>query len=323
MSLLPKSGTRDTRQMDIVAKVTDNFKKMRNYYLLITLTAISVCSNGQNSNTDTDKIVKYFEWTEKIEYLKEPEYNRTILADNEKNRDTLFLQNFMAMNYDSVKLYNDFPYQPKELVKYLYAIDLNGDNLLDVFYQGPTGGEPNIIQIFLNEGHRYKKVFTGYQDIVNMKFEKDKLVSFRLFNPGCCADPQILEYNYEITYKKDEPIFSLNKSIGYLRLTEKVENSFNPVQKFAITVDKSNLRKECYFFDDAEHPVNGSRGNITATYKRGAKGKAIGFKRDQENEWIYVLMEPTSKIEQCVFSNFMEQPTQIYGWILKKDTNLE
>lgn len=296
---------------------------MRNYYVLIILTAISFYSYGQNSKADTDKIVKYFEWTNKIEYLKQPEYKRTILADNEKNRDTLFLQNFLATYYNSVKLYHEFPYQPKDLVKFLYAIDFNGDNLLDVFYQGPTGAEPNITQIFLNKGDCYKKVFTGYQNIVQMTFNKDKLVSFRLYNPGCCADPQTVEYNYEINYKKDKPIFSLTRTIGYLYLTEKAENTFNPVREFAITVNKSNLRKECYFFDDVEHPVNGSRGNITATYENGAKGKAIGFKKDQENEWIYVLMDPTSKIEHCDFSTFMAQPTYIYGWILKKDTNLK
>lgn len=296
---------------------------MRNYYLIITLTAISFYSYGQNSKTDTDKIVKYFEWTGKIEYLKEPEYNRTILADIEKNRDTLFLQNFMAIYYDSVKQYDEFPFQPKDLVKYLYAIDLNGDNLLDIFYQGPSGGEPNITQIFLNQGDRYRKVFTGYQDIVDMTFKKNKLVSFKLYNPGCCADPQTLEYNYQINYNKDEPKFILSATTGFLYLTEKAENSFNPTRDFAITVDKSNLRKECYFFDDVEHPVNGSRGNITATFTRGAKGKALGFKKVQENEWIYVLMEPTSKIEHCDFSNFMAQPTHIYGWILMNDTNLK
>ena len=296
---------------------------MRNHYLIITLTVVSFSSYGQNSKADTDKIVEYFEWTDKIEYLKEPEYNRTILADNEKNRDSIFLQDFIAMYYDSVKLYDEFPFQPKDLVKYLYAIDINGDNLLDVFYQGPSGGEPNITQIFLNQGDRYKKVFMGYQDIVNMTFKKNKLVSFKLYNPGCCADPQTLEYNYQINYNKDEPKFILSATTGFLYLTEKAENSFNPTREFAITVDKSNLRKECYFFDDVEHPVNGSRGNITATYTRGAKGKALGFKKVQENEWIYVLMEPTSKIEHCDFSNFMAQPTHIYGWILKNDTNLK
>jgi hypothetical protein len=297
--------------------------KMRTNYILIIFTAISFYSYGQIDKTSTDKIVKYFEWTGKIEYLKSPEYNRTTLADYERNRDTILLQNFIAMNYDSVKLYDEFPYQLQDLAKYLYTIDLNDDNLLDVFYQGPTGGELNITQIFLNQGFCYKKVFTGYQDIVQMEFNENKLVSFRLFNPGCCADPQIVEYNYEITYKRNEPNFSLNKSIGYLYLTEKAENTFNPVLEFAITVDKSNLRKECYPLDDVEHPVNGSRGNITATYKKGSKGMAIGFKKDQDTEWIYVLMEPTTKIEYCDFSIFMAQPTYIYGWVLKKDTNLK
>ena len=296
---------------------------MRNYYLLITLTAISFCLHGQNSNADTDKIVQYFEWTEKIERLKEPDYNRTILADYEKNRDTLLLHDFIAMYYDSMNLYNEFPYQTRELVKYLYAIDINGDELLDVFYQGPTGGELNITQIFLNKGTYYKKVFTGYQDIVQMAFNKSKLVSFKLYNPGCCADPQTVEYFHEITYNKDEPIFSLSKTIGYFYPTEKVKNSFNPVQDFFVTVEKSNLRKECYFLDGVEHPVTGGEGNIIAAYKRGAKGKALGHKKDGKNEWIYVLMVSSDKIDHCEFSTFMEQPTEIYGWILKTDTNLK
>lgn len=298
---------------------------MPNHNLLITLTFISFCSFGQNNKTDNDKIVKYFDWAsnEKIEYVKEPEYYRTLLADYEKNRDTLFLHSFMATYYDSVKQYDEFPFKPDDLVKYIYAIDFNGDNLLDIFYQGPTGGEPNITYIFLNQGDHFKKVFSGFQDIVEMAFDNNKLVSFKLYNPGCCADPQTLEYFYEVTYKNDKPDFFLTKSVGYLYLTEKPEGSFNPVKKFKITADKSNLRKECYFLDGVKHPVNWSNGNITATYKRGAKGKAIGFKKDQESEWVYVLMEPSSKIEQCDFSTFLKQPTYIYGWLLKKDTNLK
>jgi hypothetical protein len=296
---------------------------MRNYQLLIILTTISFCTFGQNSKTDTDKIVKYFEWTDKIEYLKSPEYNQSILSGFEKNRDTIFLRNFLSTYYDSVKLYDEFPYLPNDLVKYIYAIDLNGDNLLDIFYQGPTGGEQNITQIYLNHKGSFRKVFKGYQDIVDIKFNKNRLVSFKLYNPGCCADPQTVEYNYEITYKKDEPKFSLIKTVGYFYPTEKPKNSFNPVQDFSITVGKSKLRKECYFLDTVEHPITGGEGNIIATYKKNAIGKAIGFKKDGEIEWIYVLMVTPDKIEKCEFSTFLEHPTEIYGWILKTDTDLK
>lgn len=297
--------------------------KMRTSLLFIILVTVSVCSHAQDNKANEDKIVKYFEWTNKIKHLKLPECSETILSENEKNRDTLFLQNFLKLNYDSVKLYTEFQYQPMDLIKYLYAIDFNGDHLLDVFYQGPTGAEGNVTQIFLNKGGNFKKVFAGYQCFMHMTFSKDRLISFRLYNPGCCADPQIVEYDYEVTYQKHEPIFSLNKTIGYLYYTETTENTFNPVRNFVINVDKSNLRHECYFFDDVEHPVYGCKGNITATYKNGAKGTAIGYKKEEQNEWIYVLMDPTTSIENCSFSTFMDQPTYIYGWILKKDTDLK
>lgn len=95
--------------------VANNLRKMSANYILIILTAISFYSYGQIDKAGTDKIVKYFDWTGKIEYLKSPEYNRTTLADYERNRDSILLQNFIAMNYDSVKLYDEFPCQLQDL----------------------------------------------------------------------------------------------------------------------------------------------------------------------------------------------------------------
>lgn len=302
---------------------TNNFKWMRNFYLLIISIGISFYTFGQNSRTDTDIIVKYFEWTNNIEYLKTPEYNQLVLSDYEKNRDTIYLQNFLKVYYDSVKLYDKFPYKPNDLVKYLYTIDINGDNLLDIFYQGPTGGEPNITQIYLNHKGSFRKVFKAYQNIVDMKFNKNRLISFKIYNPGCCADPQTVEYNYDVSYKNEELKFSLNNTVGFFYPTEKPKNTFSSVINFCVTSNHSKLRKECYFLDKVEHPVTGGEGNIIATYKKSATGKAIGFKKDGTTEWIYALMVTPKKIESCEFSTFMEQPTEIYGWILKTDTDLK
>lgn len=292
-------------------------------HIFVLFAAFSICSYAQDNKADQDKIEEYFEWTNNLKHIKLPEENQAILAGNEKTRDTLFLQAFLNLNYDRVKLYNEFPYQPKDLIKFLYSIDFNGDNLLDVFYQGPTGAEANVTQIFLNKGDCYKKVFNGYQNIIQMAFSNDRLLSFRLYNPGCCADPQIVEYDYKVTYQKNEPSFSLVKTTGYLYYTESTANIFNPAREFIIDVDKSNLRQECYLFNDVEHPVYGCTGNIIATYKVGSRGRAIGYKKEDEKEWLYVLMDPTTSIEKCSFSTFIEQPTYIYGWILKKDTDLK
>jgi hypothetical protein len=307
-------------------------KTRANYILTILSTAI-FCSCGQQkketvdnkvdpeTQTDSAKFEQYFQWTTNIDYIKAYEYDLSVLPSTEKNRDTVMLLNFLTANYDSVKLYADFPYQPADLVKSVYAIDFNGDDLLDIIYDGGTGGEQNITQLFLNKGDHYKKVFSGYQDIIKADFSNNRLNSFTLINPGCCADPQIAEYYYSVKYIDNEPTFNLDKTIGYLSHTEKPKKSFSETKEFTVQTDKSKLRSDCYALDNLEHPVYGGNGNAIATYKTGSKGKALGIKNDNGVEWIYALMNSNNKIDSCDFPTFLEHPTEIKGWILKTDTD--
>lgn len=306
--------------------------KATTYILIIILGAIPICTLGQDNLSKNDKtqylidsakIENYFQWENSIEYQNIYKFDSKVLSNNEKKREIQFLTNFIENNYDSVKLYDKFPFSPAMLIDYLYAIDINGDNLLDIFYQGPTGGEPNITQIFLNKGEKFERVFKEYQDVIQMAFKNNKLTLLTLINPGCCADPQIVEYYYKITYKNNSPFFSLDKTIGYLSMTEQVETKFELIREFTSLNKETKLRNNCYFFDDIEHPVYGGNGNIIATYKKGSTGRAIGSKKDADQEWIYVLMDSTNEMVSCDFPTFLEHPTEIYGWILKTDTDLK
>lgn len=302
-------------------------------YIWTILTTLLFCSCGQqknetvdnnadqNAQTDSAKLERYFQWTEKMDYIKAYDYDLSVLPTTEKNRDTVMLFNFLTTNYDSVKLYADFPYQPTDLVKSIFAIDFNGDNLLDIIYDGPTGGEQNVTQLFLNKGDHYEKVFSGYQDIIKADFSNNRLNSFTLINPGCCADPQIVEYYYSVKYHDNKQTFTLDKTIGYLSQTEKPQRQLSEFKEFVVQTNNAKLRSDCYKFDNVEHPVYGTNGNAIATYKSGSKGKALGMKKDKDVEWIYAIMNSDNKIDSCDFPTFKEQPTELRGWILKTETD--
>lgn len=275
-------------------------------------------NNEQKALTDSAKVEQYYRWSEKVEYIKVYNFDLSVLAKTEKNRDTVMLLNFITSYYDSIKLFDEFPYTPEVLVKSVYAIDFNGDELLDIIYDGPTGWEQNVTQLFLNKGTHYEKVFSGFQDVIEADFSNNRLISFTLINPGCCADPQIVEYYYSVTYADNNPQFKLNKTIGYLDGTEKPQKLLTPPKKFYIRKDNTKLRTDCYILDNVDL-VYASNGNVIANYKSGSTGLALGFKKDKNVEWIYAIMDANNKFETSDFSTFKEQPTYIKGWLLKTD----
>lgn len=298
-------------------------------YILTIITTVTLCSCGkqkksdQITQTDSAKFEQYFLWTEKNEYINAYNQDLSILSKIEKNRDTISLLNFLATNFESVKPNGDYQFKPADLINYVYGIDFNGDSLLDIIYDGASGGEQNITQLFLNKVNHYQKVFSGYQDIIEAKFTDNRLTSFVLFNPGCCADPQIVEYYYSVKYKANEPAFTLDKTIGYLDHTEKPQTQFNTSKEVTVKYSNAKLRSDCYILDNVEHPQYGSNGNVMATFAIGSKGKALGMKIHKGVEWIYVRMNSDNKIDSCNFDTFKEQPTEIRGWMLKKDITLK
>jgi hypothetical protein len=295
--------------------------KTSSKYILIFFLTVIICSCRQQKIevvtdnhseallSDSVKFEHYFQWTQHIEYFKSYNYDSSVLLRAEKNRDSLMLLNFLIDNYDGVKLHDDFSYEPADL--------------LDIIYQGPTGGEQNITQIFLNKGDYYIKVFSGYQDVIKADFSNGRLNSFTLINPGCCADPQIVEYYYSVNYTVNIPSFKLDKTIGYLSQTEKPQTQLLTPKGFIVQTNNAKLRSDCYKLDHVEHPVYGDNGNVIANYKSGSKGKTLGIKKDKSVEWIFAIMNSDSKIDSCDFSTFKEQPTEIKGWMLKSDTDFK
>jgi hypothetical protein len=233
----------------------------------------------------------------------------------------LLLQ-FLNQNFDIVKPYTNYPYQPKGVLKSTYAIDINDDKLLDIIFEGPMLNG-TITEIFLNKGDHYEKVFFGHQFIDEVNFSNNKLNSFTLLNPGCCSDMQFLEYYYSVKYLQDTILFTLGKTIGYVLGTQKPQKILPIAKDFSVVSSKSNLRTTCYIYDifDSSAFDYGRYGNLIASYTKGSKGKVLGAREDKGIEWLFVLMNSDNKIENCDYPSFLKQPTEIKGWILKTDTD--
>ncbi|MGL4907985.1 MAG: hypothetical protein ACRC3G_01475 [Bacteroidales bacterium] len=285
---------------------------------------IEVLNIPQVQEANSANLEEYLEWTEKVEYIKPKKAVANVLSKHEKERDTVMLLKFLKKHYRELELLAEPSYATSDLLKFVYAIDINDDGMLDIIYNGPTGGESNIMQVFLQKSKiKYQRVFVAYQDIINMTFAANRLSSFTLLNIGCCADPQVLEYNYAVEYVESKPNFQLKQTIGYLNLTEKPQIDILPSKEFTITSQKARLRSDCYLLDSVEHPIYGSNGNMVAMYNKGAKGRVFGTKKDGETEWIYVIMSTYATKKNCNFPMFNEQSTNLKGWLLKANTDYE
>jgi len=267
---------------------------------------------------EPDSVVfeKYSKWQESRKYNETSTRDTLILKSFEKNKDIAFLQEFL-LAHDSL-IVSEYSFE--EILSHLYAIDINGDNKKDVVFEGPSGSERDVVHIYLNKENNFEKVFTQYQYFRNLKFKNNRLISFSISNPGCCADPQVIDYDYTVSYKNDQPKFDLSKSTGYLEHSQKAITKLPVPTNFTIKKDGAVTRTECYIFD-IEHPFYGPEGNIVSKFKKGDTGMAIASSNEDGQEWLYVLMSPTKA--KNINPTFGEQPTYTYGWILKLETDSE
>ncbi len=299
---------------------------------IISLFVISSCNDSQKdldehpidskAISDSIQLVKYGDWWQTIEIIELDKEDKYLLADLEMDRDSLRLLEFLTANLGMVDFYNNqFNYQPDELVKYTYHIDFNGDGLMDIVYHGPTGGEPSVTHFILNHGDKYERLFSGLQDPIHMEFLENRLIAFTLIDPGCCADPQYFETEYSVHYNENIPKFTLDRKVGYLRSTEKPQIELGSARDFTVIADYTKLRENCYTLDDVEDPVTGSNGNAIGIYRKKAKGKVMGIKRDQNRLWLYVLMSKGNKLDSTVFPDFTDPQVEVLGWMIQSDTD--
>lgn len=297
--------------------------------LFLSLITFVVCACSQNEKkpdaavplTEQELFDAYYVQKDLLEHFAETSFQTlgTGLEDAAPYKDTALIVRFLDDYKDSIEWISATPLQPEELIRYFYTIDLNNDGQPDLAYQGPTGGEPTVVNFFLQNSLGFQKIFSGYQKISSLTFNDDKLAYFTLANPGCCADPQIVEYTYSVSFRDSIPIVQKIKTIGFVRSTELAKDQFRNPSSIIVKKDNARLRTETIVFEGVVNPAWDNNGNIIGLYKKGSYGSALGSKQDSSGAWLFVLMDARNKPDSCVFQTFLEQPTYIYGWIKKED----
>ena len=98
-----------------------------------------------------------------------------------------------------------------------------------------------ITEFFLHRGDHYEKIFSGDQFIDKIDFSDNRLDSFTSLNPGCCADPQFLEYYYSVKYLQDKISFTLTKTVGYILQHRSHRKFFQLPTNFLLSLQKRIL----------------------------------------------------------------------------------
>jgi len=248
-----------------------------------------------------------------------PSYLTKIVTQKDTTALLRFLANHLGLISNNDK---EWHYSNQEILPYLFDIDINGDGQKDIIYNGVTIGEGNVTKIIINHNQDFKKVFETMQDVIKMDFANGKLTKLSISNPGCCSDAQVIDFDYAVTFTADnQPAFKLINTIGYTRSHELPKIKYKNSRPFHIKEQTAEIR-DCCFELNTEHPAYGNKGNMIAVYAQNAKGTAIAEKHENGTDWLFVLMDKENKILETQFPSFLEQPTQVYGWIKKKYTTL-
>jgi hypothetical protein len=297
-----------------------------NIPVLLSVSIILVCSCQRTVHqpvleaTEQELFDNYVEQRNNRDNMSDSAYftSGQRLWQVEQQRDPSLIHSFLSVYFDSMQ-FAGTQFQPRELIRYFYTIDFNNDDQLDIAYEGPTGGEPTMTEFYLQDSLKFRKVFSGYQKVTSLTFDNEMLAYFTLANPGCCADPQIVEYTYSVSFAEPGPAFRLIKTIGFLMATELVKDTFKQPKPFKVKQHNARLRAESIVFEGIINPAWDNNGNIIGLYKTGSTGTALGSKQDSTGAWLFVMMHAINKPDSCVFTTFLEQPTDIYGWMKKED----
>ncbi len=201
---------------------------------------------------------------------------------------------------------------------YTKAVDINNDGLRDIFYSGPTGGEPSIVYIFLQTKTGFEQVFNVMQSIDKVEWEDEKIARVFTSDWGCCAEFHLTHSIFDVRFDElNKPIF--NKVYQTIEVSDhfvKPMNYFTNSIEFEVDNDGYKLRLAPVIDDTTFYDWVDITGNSIATLKKGTKGIAYASKTDETDRvWWYVSIEFDENVQNCVLFAPDDFPTQVVGWI--------
>ena len=286
-------------------------------FFIASLALLSACQQG-SKNKQVQETEDNTDASEDYGYEMTDHYQEFRWDQVEMTRDEKFIEQFIDKNKSSFPQFflNPDTFDEEDLIKSLHLIDMNGDGLRDLVFNGFSGGEADYVQFFLNKEDTFLLVFEDMQSITSIKQHKGKVIKFSVDDPGCCGALLLFEKDYTIDYKNDTFIINKVRQSVLFHDTQKPSQFFDQPEEFYIGKDTLYLRNSPASINEPFDSFLEQYGNIIATYRKGDRGRAIASHIDTSGKkWLFVIMFPESEPLQSIFHNINEFPTFTKGWI--------
>lgn len=272
---------------------------MRKELICFILLSTPFLLSGQNLIT-REKIV----W-ERYEKSYAKEYK---LSEIKKIKDDLIV--YLNETESFVCNFNNF-----------HFIDYNFDGNVDIIYTGDAGTETKRTLIFeLDDNGNYIKTFDKFGELIDLySTNGTSPYSLVLKEEACCGGFAVIYEIYFPVYNSNNMI-ELQASAKYssIRGTELPTVLFDFPVLFEVNNELYYLRLEPVIDNETENEELHINGNIIGEYTTGAKGYAIGHKKDDTGRiWWFVFMLNNTPPKKSIFDSGSnnENKYSSVGWM--------
>lgn len=204
----------------------------------------------------------------------------------------------------------------RDLKKCLYPVDVNGDKLPDMIFSGNSGGETDIIRIWLNRRDSFELIFEDYQYISGFKMNRKKLVELQTGDAGGNNGYLYFTRDYQVDLETGEPVFVKGKQVVAYKYTEEPPAYYPQPVPFIAKADTLLLRASAARLNEPFIPGLDTFGNILAKYRSRVRGTALAFKSyGKGNDWFFVEIYPSTAPSASILYDIDKIPTFIRGWV--------
>jgi hypothetical protein len=245
------------------------------------------------------------------------------------------------LNKISFNKYFNFEYSDlASEVDSFHFVDLNGDNLIDIVYEGknPPGIEGVNFAFLVNQGDSFKLALKMFGYIESINFISGKVSKMQLIWPPCCANyvffrnfysfqngslkleqapDSLFDSQYNQYYSNFFTVYiDSSEALGYCEdIPKKVESVSGKTKKEAfITFDRNPVTNKSVPPDDAAYdvyyPAEGN--NQVALLKPDTKLTVLSTSTIESGKKYHFIKAKNKNCSQSIFRDYNN--LIIYGW---------
>ncbi len=194
-------------------------------------------------------------------------------------------------------------------IEKIHFVNLNGDDKIDLIFNGYSGGESDIIKFFIQKNSEFSKWFEIFQYPLDIKIKENRITEITTIDYGCCDSYMTTISKYKINEKE-----KLISETAFVNWTDMIGTYIKPI-RFEIINKKYYLRDSPFIDNNKEHPRFDNKGNIIGELTKGQKG--IAFKQEKDSIgtiWWLIETEPLDSLQHSYFYD-NKIKTSYIGWI--------